>query len=313
MVQTKKSPDISGFLLVDKPQGWTSFDVCAKIRKQLKIKRVGHTGTLDPFATGLLIVAVGRATKLIPYLEKDRKTYITEILLGSTSETLDPESEIVSILPPDKGDKGGFKIPQISDIQKTLDQKFSGKIQQIPPKYSALKINGKKMYQLARAGEEFEIKSRETEIFSTKILAYNFPILKLEITAAAGFYVRSFARDLGEILAEAGMCQSLRRTCIEKISVKNLHIISEENLKSPANPLPEGDSLIDPQQIIPLPTLEIPTERFEDFRHGRAFPIVDIVGTQEMEPAQNLLLTINGKSIGVGEYKHGKISPKILL
>ena len=121
-----------GFYLINKPAGWTSFDVCAKLRKRFNTKKIGHTGTLDPFATGLLLVAVGKCTRLIPFLEKLPKTYRTQILLGSTSETLDPESEITVI-------KKSADFLQ-TDIQTALDQKFRGKIRQIPPKYSALRI-----------------------------------------------------------------------------------------------------------------------------------------------------------------------------
>ena len=174
------------------------------------------------------------------------------------------------------------------------------------------------MYELARAGIEFEIKSRETQIFSTKILAYNYPIIKLEITAAAGFYVRSFARDLGEILVGSGICQTLRRTHIEKISIKNPEVLTEKNLKPEKIPqsrssLPEGGTegglyLIDPQKILTLKTLEIPQDRFDDFQHGRAFPI-----EINQENSEIFLLTINKNSIGLGELKYGKIHPKTLL
>ncbi len=211
---------MNGFLLIDKPPDWTSFDVCAKVRKIFNIKKVGHTGTLDPFATGLLIVAVGRCTKIIPFLEKERKTYITKITFGKTSETLDPESEIIEIPLP--------KItPTEKDIEKILNEKFQGKIQQIPPKYSAIKINGKKMCDLARAGKEVIIKPRITEIFQAKIISYDFPVIEIELETAAGFYVRSFARDIAGYFGTKGICIELRRTKIGRFSVKDAEKISE--------------------------------------------------------------------------------------
>jgi len=175
---------------------------------------------LDKFATGLLIVAVGRYTKLIPYLEKTRKTYETKLLLGKTSETLDPATAIVDV------DFRG-PVPTQDDIQRGLDQRFSGPIDQIPPKYSALKVGGRRMSDLAREGRELEIKPRPTEIFSSEILRYTFPELEIRLEVAAGFYVRSFARDLGEMVAGAGMCAELRRTAIEQISVEGAPKLGE--------------------------------------------------------------------------------------
>jgi len=180
---------MNSFLLIDKPAGWTSFDCCAVVRKALNIKRVGHTGTLDPFATGLLVVAVGKCTKLIPFLEKDRKIYRTKILFKKTSETLDPESDIVV--------SDNCYVVSESELQKVLTEQFQGKIEQVPPKYSALKIDGKRAYDLARKGEDFEMKKRSTEVISTKILDVGDDWCELEIEVAAGFYVhqrQSFKR-----------------------------------------------------------------------------------------------------------------------
>jgi len=211
---------MNGFFLIDKEAGWTSFDVCAKLRNQFKTKKAGHTGTLDKFATGLLIVATGRYTKLIPYLEKTRKTYQAKLLLGQTSETLDPAAAIVEV------DFRG-PVPTQDDIQRVLDQKFSGPIEQVPPKYSALKVGGRRMSDLAREGRELKIEPRPAEVFSSEILRYAFPELEVRLEVAAGFYVRSFARDLGEMVAGAGMCAELRRTAIEQISVEAALKVSE--------------------------------------------------------------------------------------
>ncbi len=278
--------NFDGFYLIDKPKNWTSFDVCARIRKIVNTRKVGHTGTLDPFATGLLIVAVGKCTKLIPFLEKDRKTYITKIILGKTSETLDPESEIKEC-----------KSREISqkEIENIISAKFRGKIQQTPPQFSAIKINGKKACDLARRGEKVEIKSRETEIFSAKILSYNFPEVEIELETSAGFYVRSFARDLGKELGTCGMCQELRRTKIRGISVNDA--IKVEEISTP----------IDPKYILTnLPQRDIPSGRVQDFCAGRAFNFAGIDG-------EKILVLVGGKSIGVGEILHGKLQPRIVL
>jgi len=212
----------SGFLLIDKPRDWTSADVCRKVKKIFNTKKVGHTGTLDPFATGLLIVAVNRATRLIPYTKKSRKTYIAVFELGKTSPTLDPESDTI--------EKPLEKIPSAEEVKNVLEKHFVGNITQIPPNFSAVKINGKRAYDLARKSETFEIKPRETEVFSAEILAYNFPILELKITVAAGFYVRSLARDLAKKFRGGGMCVSLKRIAIEDTTLENAAEISVENL-----------------------------------------------------------------------------------
>lgn len=277
-----------GFWLIDKQPDWTSFDVCAKLRKMLKIKKVGHTGTLDPFATGLLLVATGKATKLIPYLEKESKTYIATIVLGKTSETLDSESKIQ-----DCGFDGNE--PTQADIQKVIDAQFTGKIQQIPPKFSALKINGKPAYKLAREGKKVEIKARDAETFEIEILQYDFPEVEVKLTVAAGFYVRSFARDLGMELSNGGYCSQLRRTAIGELSVDDAELL--EMVSQP----------IDPMYILKnMDHREISTERIQDFIAGRSFPMPGI-------EKQKVLVTVGNKSIGIGEFLHGHLQPRVVL
>ncbi|HEY5714611.1 MAG TPA: tRNA pseudouridine(55) synthase TruB [Candidatus Gracilibacteria bacterium] len=314
----------SGFLLVDKPETWTSFDVCAKLRGLLKAKnqkseepksqkkqkiKIGHTGTLDPFATGFLIIAVGKATKLIPYFEKDRKVYETEIILGATTETLDSTSEIIEI----KNQR--TEEPKLEMIENVLKEQFTGKIEQLPPKYSALKVDGQRAYDLARKGEEVKLESRETEVFSIKILEYSYPRLKLSLDVAAGFYVRALARDLGEALGSGGYCESLRRTGIGNLRTCELeNLITEKHLNSSLlqsgekrNASQEGFNLIDPREILPhIPVLEIESGRFADFREGRAFPVV-------AHDKPETLVTIEGQTVGLGEVVHGKLQPRILL
>ncbi len=294
----------SGFLLVDKPKGWTSFDVCAKLRGIVGTKRIGHTGTLDPFATGLLIIAVGKATKMIPFLEKDKKTYEAKVRFGVTSETLDPESEVVAI------EGGKERMIEEADIKTVLSEKFAGKIQQVPPKYSALKVNGKKMYELAREGKEIEIKSREAEIFETKIIDHESPYLDIEITAAAGFYVRSFARDLAQALGSDGICWELRRTKVGdlRVSDNRWEVKNEEDLQTGEK---DSFSLIDPKEILKIPQIEIEKERLDDFCGGRAFDVAQ--GDQERLKDKKVLVLSENESVGIGEILHGKLQPRIVL
>jgi len=278
-----------GFLLIDKPAGFTSFDVCAKVRKRFNIKKVGHTGTLDPFATGLLVVAIGKCTRLIPFLEKAKKTYRTKILLGKTSETLDPESDIEIV-------QESTAVSQ-EEIEQILQEQFTGKMFQIPPKYSALKFKGKKACDLARAGKEVPVVPRETEISDWKLLSFDPAKMELdiELTTAAGFYVRSFARDLGTLIAGAGMCQELRRLRIGELAIEDAETI--DGISEP----------IDPKYILTsLPHREIETGRVQDFVAGRSWPYSGLNGDK-------MLVLVGGKSLGIGEIIAGKLQPRIVL
>lgn len=280
--------NFDGFYLIDKPRDWTSFDVCARMRKIVNTRKVGHTGTLDPFATGLLIVAVGKCTRLIPFLEKAKKTYTATILLGKTSPTLDPESEITDIA------FTGTE-PTKEEIEKIIEKNFLGKIEQVPPQFSALKIRGKKCCDLARKGKIVEMEPRPAEVFRADIVEYSYPELTMELEVAAGFYVRAFARDLGKKLVGGGICLELRRTAIESISIED------------ALPLEMCTEPIDPKFILKnLPQTEIPSGRTQDFIAGRAFPWSGLEGEKS-------LVLVGGKTIGLGEMKNGMLQPRVVL
>ncbi|NCP67865.1 tRNA pseudouridine(55) synthase TruB [Candidatus Peregrinibacteria bacterium] len=289
-------PSQNFFLLVDKPAGFTSFDVCAKLRKPLGIKRIGHTGTLDPFATGLLVIAVGKCTKLIPLFEKDIKTYRTQILLGKTSETLDPESEIIDC-------HNGY-VPCLEEIEKLLKEKFTGNITQIPPKYSALKIDGQRAYDLARKGEDVVMKERPTEVKAVKILNYNFPKLEVELTVAAGFYVRSFASDVGTTLCGGGLCSELRRTAVGAINLENSDLPVLNNFDDL-----NDDFKIDSQLLIKnIVHLEISPERLPDLQAGRA-----VFVNPHPANGEKVLVLCQGETVGLAEVKEGNLQPRVVF
>lgn len=278
--------NFDGFYLIDKPQDWTSFDVCARMRKLLNIKKIGHTGTLDPFATGLLVVAVGKCTRLIPFFEKDRKKYRTKILFNKISPTLDPESAMSDAPVREVGE---------AELQQLLDKKFLGKIQQVPPQFSAIKIAGKKSCDLARRGEKVDLQPRDTEVFSAKIVSFNWPEVEIELDVAAGFYVRALARDLGEMLGGGAICTELRRTGVGELSVDD------------AEPLEHVSTPIDPAMILTaVPQREIPTGRVKDFIAGRAFDFPGLDG-------EKILVLVGGRTIGVGEFRDGKLQPRVVL
>lgn len=200
------------FYLIDKPIWFTSFDVLRVLKKKLNIKKIWHTWTLDPLATGLLLVATWNYTKLIPYFEKDTKEYEFKILLNWTTPSFDSETEITFLSEhKQKYFKNNLKKEFIENI---LQKYFTWKIIQVPPKYSAIKIWWKKALDMVRAWKDFELKGREVTIFDIKIISYNYPEIYLKAKVSAWTYIRSIAKDLGDILWTWWYISYLRRTAI---------------------------------------------------------------------------------------------------
>ena len=205
-------------IFVDKPSGMSSFGAVARVRRLLSEReghkvKVGHTGTLDPFATGLLILLAGKATKKAPELTKLDKVYEATIRLGATSSTGDPEGEITIT----------DKKPEISreKIIETLAQ-FVGEIEQIPPAFSAIKINGQRAYKLARAGKAVEMPKRKVTIYELELLDYASPFLKIRTHVSSGTYIRTLAEDIGEALGCGAYTTELRRTKIADYDIAEL-------------------------------------------------------------------------------------------
>ncbi|MCX6785844.1 MAG: tRNA pseudouridine(55) synthase TruB [Candidatus Komeilibacteria bacterium] len=214
----------AGFLLVNKEQDWTSHDVVAKLRSITKIKQIGHTGTLDPFATGLLICAIGPATKMVGLFDLLPKTYEATIKLGVESDTYDRTGEIKKSLVLRSSESEGGRnqesnINQV-EIQKIL-RSFVGKQQQLPPMYSAKKVKGEKLYNLARQGIEIERKKCEIEIYGIEFLGFRGDILDIKVKCSAGTYIRSLAYDLGQKLGCGAILWELKRTAIGDFNLNN--------------------------------------------------------------------------------------------
>jgi len=213
--------NISGFLLINKDSGPTSHDVVDKLRRITGIRKIGHAGTLDPFATGVLLMAIGRqATKRIDHFVKKDKTYIATLKLGETTDTYDREGK--------KSTTESFNIPEkdkILDVLKT----FIGKQEQIPPMFSAKKIGGKKLYDLARKGIEIERKASQINIYKISLINYAWPILNIEVSCSTGTYIRSLAKDIGQELECGAYLEELKRTSIENLEIKKAHKINELN------------------------------------------------------------------------------------
>ena len=194
-----------GLLIIDKPSGLTSHDVVLKVRKFLGIRRVGHGGTLDPDATGVLLVAAGQATRFFPYLSKENKVYEGVIRLGFATDTYDASGR------PSSEERNDF--PGLADLVEAM-KTFEGEILQMPPPYSAKKLGGKPVYKLARAGKEFALKPSPVTVEGFKLRDYRPPLIDFEAKCSAGTYVRSLAHDLGKILGCGAHLDTLRRTSV---------------------------------------------------------------------------------------------------
>lgn len=217
-----KRLNMRGFLLVDKGKGITSFDVVHKVRKWSGEKRVGHAGTLDPLATGLLLVAVGEATKLLEYFVGMDKEYEVRAKFGAVSDTYDAEGKIEVL-----EEKGMEKYSKFSkkDLEKLIESKFIGEIEQIPPKYSALKINGKRAMDLARKGEKFEMKGRKVMIYDLKVKEFDWPEVVFRVRCGSGTYIRSLVHDIGQEVGCGAYVQELRRVSVDKYSVDGANVV----------------------------------------------------------------------------------------
>ena len=201
---------INGIINIDKPSGITSMDVVRKIRSASGVKKVGHGGTLDPISTGVIPVAIGKATRLLEYFLMSNKSYIARIHFGKTTDTFDSEGEIIStkVDPP----------LDINVIEKTMNS-FRGEIEQTQPPFSAIKKNGRRLYELARRGIDTYIEPRNVTVNEIKIINYEPPILDLFIRCGKGFYVRSLANDLGKILGCGGYLNDLKRTSLGNFEI----------------------------------------------------------------------------------------------
>ena len=221
----------SGVLIIDKPEGITSHDVVAKVRKALHTKKVGHTGTLDPLATGVLVVCVEKATKLVQYLTCENKTYEVEMKLGIKSDTGDITGNITES---DDNIQNKLKALTVEKIHETL-QTFIGAQKQVPPMYSAIKVNGKKLYEYAREGVEIEREERDIEIHSIENVSFEKDILKYTVSCSKGTYVRSLCEEIAEKLGTCGTMTALRRTVTGEFEIKDsiqIEEISEEKIIS---------------------------------------------------------------------------------
>ena len=228
-----------GVIVVNKPADWTSFDVVNKIKRLLCLSRVGHLGTLDPMATGVLLVTIGKATKLFDIMQEKKKTYIATFNFGEETDTLDSTGKIIN---------SNKKVVTRKDIEAILN-KFIGEISQIPPKYSAKSVNGVRAYTLARKNEDFVLPAKVVNIYELKIINFNDNILTLEIVCGSGTYIRALGRDIAYMLNTYVTMTSLIRTKVSKFDLNqavDINSLTKENINNYILPI---DSVLDCDNI----------------------------------------------------------------
>ena len=269
---------VSGIALIDKQQGFTSHDVVAKLRKLLGTKKIGHAGTLDPMATGLLLMGVGAGTKLMQFLSGLDKTYLATIRLGASSSTDDAQGELEELR----------DASQVSREQLEAEiLKLTGNIEQVPSSVSAIKVDGKRAYDLVRAGEEVVLKSRSVtvsrfEIVGEPQVVEKYLDINVEVDCSSGTYIRALARDLGEALGVGGHLTALRRTRIGSFEVSNAREIAQE------------PTLVTNLEVLKtlMPEVAISQQQEIDLRHGKRLAL---------EISEASCATANGRLVAVIE------------
>jgi tRNA pseudouridine55 synthase len=254
--------ELTGILNVNKPAGWTSHDVVARVRRLAAQKRVGHAGTLDPLAEGVLPVLLGRATRLADFIQLGNKTYIADVRLGTATETDDAEGRVVSEQP----------VPLITDelLQCTL-ARFTGEIFQVPPRFSALKVGGRRAYTLARAGAEVALAARPVTIGELSLLSFSANTLQLEVTCSKGTYIRALARDVAVALGTVGHLARLVRTRVGPFVLEQS--VTPEHLAQCGI----DAALLPASRAIPSsPVCTLPAEEAARFANGQAIQVDDL-------------------------------------
>ncbi len=311
MARRRRGLDLHGWLVLDKPAGMTSTRAVARARGIVKAKKAGHAGTLDPLATGILPLAFGEATKTIPFLMEAEKVYRFTIKWGVLTDTLDAEGDIIETSP---------LRPDLADIEKTL-KTFLGQIDQVPPKYSAIKIRGERAYDLARLGESFTLSSRSVMLYEAELEDMPSPDESvIRIRTGKGFYVRALVRDLAQSLGVLGHVVALRRLQVgifkenEAISLENF-----ENLVHKTDPpyglLPVGTALDD------IPALVLADCEASQLKQGRSVALLPRIAQDLRErqcpreisgqdASRWVFATCGGEAVAIAEARAGQLRPK---
>ena len=279
-----------GFLNVNKPSGMSSHKVISVLRKITGIKQIGHAGTLDPLASGVLPVAIGKASKLIDYMPED-KAYIASMYLGKISDTYDTEGNI---------EETGYRKISLDEIENALTS-FRGKVVQIPPAFSAVHYNGKRLYELARNGQiPDDIPTREIEVYKNEIFSFDYEnqILKIEVECSKGTYIRSIVHDLGQVLGCGAVMFELIRTKSSGFSIDNAIDINIETTKEEVSM-----NIVNPLLILSMKRYEIDDEAFNKLLNGNRFKSREVL-------SGDILLTKNDKILAVATALDEYVQPR---
>ncbi len=278
---------MDGLLLLDKAAGLTSHDALEEVRRTTGDRHAGHAGTLDPAATGLLVVALGRARRLLPYMEDHDKEYLAAVRLGASTDTDDAEGRVLAERDPSAVTR--------ADVEARLSA-FRGRLRQRPPAYSAVKVDGVRSYRRARAGETVELPEREVTVTELELTAFEPPVVRLRIRCSRGTYIRSIARDLGEALGVGAHLAELRRTASGPFRV-------EQAVKSGGDFLA---AVLPPDAgLAGLPAVELGEGEAARFLQGR---ILD-----QPAPAPFVRVVHEGRLLGIGEPRDGRLKPRVVL
>lgn len=255
--------DISGILNVDKEPGATSFQMVSFVRKRSGVRRVGHAGTLDPAATGVLLVCLGQASRISEYLMDLRKTYRGTITLGATTTTYDAEGEVVAT-----GDASGVTEAMVREALTA----FVGEILQTPPAYSAVKVSGQRAYRMARKGEPVALKARPARVYRIEVLRFAPPAVEVEVECAKGTYIRSVAHDVGQVLGCGAHLSALRRTRVGPFTIEDA--LTRDDLEKAFGDGTWTESVLPMDYgLLHLPAITLHIEDEKDLRHGQALRI----------------------------------------
>ena len=293
-----------GIINVNKPAGWTSQDVCTKLRHVLHIRKIGHTGTLDPMATGVLPVCMGKATRTIEYYDMDSKSYHASMKLGITTDTLDITGEILETCGySDVGEKA------VRDAFKA----YTGLVMQIPPKYSAIRIDGKRAYDLAREGKAFEIKPREINVYENKITFMDLGSgeIEFDITCSKGTYIRTVCDDIGRALGCVAVMTALVRTASGYFRIEDAHTV-DEIIEAAGKGEDAVEKLIIPADVTleKLGRIKLNDNRITAFMNGNSSWPNGFRITEPSEFNEQYRVYGNGVFLGIAAVENGSLVPK---
>ena len=299
MARKRKGRDISGWLIIDKPAGLTSTAVVNKVRWAFEAKKAGHAGTLDPDATGVLAIALGEATKTVPYVTDALKAYTFTVRFGQATNTDDAEGEVIATND-DRPTDGAIKVAL---------QSFVGEIEQIPPKFSAVKIDGVRAYKLARDGEDVALSARP--LWVDQLILEDRPDpdhAVLEMVCGKGGYVRSIARDLGDALGCYGHVLTLRRIWSGPFAVEDAVTLDEVEALARK---PQIDELLLPLEtgLADLPCVHCPAESIAKLRNGNPAMVI----ASDVEFGEDAWASHDGQAIAIGQFKGGMLHPARVL